>query len=186
LTPTRSSDLRNTWGPTTNPSGISSRISAGIAWSPPCLEAAEDGAPDGITIDKETGAVLYDKDNLKKIKPETVIEACPFDIPRAQEKTGFLANSTMCVHRVHKGLLPACVKTCPTGAMNFGDRDKMVDMAKKRQVEVKGKYPKATLTGIEDLRVFYLLADDPGKYHVFAKADVPSSGMDNLRQPFPT
>ncbi len=133
---------------------------------PPCKEASEDTAPGGITIDKETGAVLYNKEKLKKAKPETVIE------------TGLLAKCTMCVDRVHNGLLPACVKSCPTGAMNFGDRDKMVELAQKRLSEVKGKYPKATLTGIDDLRVFYLLADEPKAYHKYAKVDVLPTGMD--------
>jgi len=145
---------------------------------PPCKEAAEDDAPGGITIDKETGAVLYHKDKLKKVKAETVIEACPFNVPRAQKKTGLLAKCTMCVDRVHNGLLPACVKTCPTGAMNFGDRDKMVELAQKRLGEAKAKFPKAALTGIDDLRVFYLLADEPKAYYKYAKVDVPPSGMD--------
>jgi formate dehydrogenase iron-sulfur subunit len=29
----------------------------------------------------------------------------------------------MCNDRVTNGLLPACVQTCPTGTMNFGDRE---------------------------------------------------------------
>ena len=145
---------------------------------PPCKEAAEDDAPGGITIDSETGAVLYHKDKFKKMKAETVIEACPFNIPRAQKGTGYMAKCTMCVDRVHNGLLPACVKTCPTGAMNFGDRDKMVALAKKRFDEVKPRFPKATLTGIDDLRAFYLLADEPKAYHKYAKVDVLPGGMD--------
>ena len=84
----------------------------------------------------------------------------------------------MCVDRVHNGLLPACVKTCPTGAMNFGDRDKMTALAQKRLGEVKSKFPKATLTGLEDLRVFYLLADEPKAYYTFAKVDALPGGMD--------
>ncbi len=113
---------------------------------PPCLEAAEDDAPGGIIIDALTGAVLY-TDKLKKAKAKTVIDACPFNIPRAQEKTGYLAKCIMCVDRVHNGLLPACVKTCPTGAMNFGKREDMVALAKKRLAEAKGKYPKAEVKG---------------------------------------
>jgi formate dehydrogenase iron-sulfur subunit len=144
---------------------------------PPCKEAAEDEAPGGIIIDSLTGAVLY-TDKLKKIKAETVTEACPFNIPRAQKGTGYLSKCTMCVDRVHNGLLPACVKTCPTGAMNFGDRDKMVDLAKKRLDEVKSRFPKAALTGIEDLRVFYLLADEPKAYYTYAKVDALPGGMD--------
>jgi len=144
---------------------------------PPCKEAAEDDAPGGIIIDGETGAVLY-TDKLKKANAKDIQEACPYNIPRVQEGTGFMAKCTMCVDRVHSGLLPACVKTCPTGAMNFGDRDKMVALAKKRLSEVKSKYPKAVVTGLDDVRVFYLLADDPKKYYTFAAAEPATPTMD--------
>lgn len=144
---------------------------------PPCKEAAEDQAPGGIFIDSQTGAVLY-TDKLKKIKASTVIESCPFDIPRAQEGSGYMAKCTMCVDRVHNGLLPACVKTCPTGAMNFGDRDKMVDLAKERLATVKPRFPKASVTGLDDLRAFYLLSDEPKMYHTFANVMPLPNGMD--------
>ena len=144
---------------------------------PPCKEAAEDDAPGGIIIDSQTGAVLY-TDKLKKAKTQSVVEACPFNIPRGQKGTGYMSKCTMCVERVHSGLLPACVKTCPTGAMNFGDRDKMVDMAKKRLEEVKGKYAKAVVTGLDDLRCFYLLADEPRKYYMYASVETGPLGID--------
>jgi formate dehydrogenase iron-sulfur subunit len=144
---------------------------------PPCLEAAEDVAPGGIIIDGQTGAVLY-TDKLKKANAADITEACPFNIPRAQKGTGYMSKCTMCVDRVNNGLLPACVKTCPTGAMNFGDRDKMVAMAKERLGEVKSKYPNAAVTGLDDLRVFYLLADKPSKYHQYASVDAVPKAMD--------
>jgi formate dehydrogenase iron-sulfur subunit len=62
--------------------------------------------------------------------------------------------------------------------MNFGDRDKMTAFANKRLGEVKARYPKATLTGLDDLRVFYLLADEPEKYHRFADVNWIQEGMD--------
>ena len=144
---------------------------------PPCLEAAEDDAPGGIFIDSLTGAVLY-TDKLKKATATDITEACPFNIPRSQKGTGFMSKCTMCVDRVHNGLLPACVKTCPTGAMNFGERDKMTALAKKRLGEVKPKLPNAIVTGLDDLRVFYLLRDEPAKYYKFASVDLVSSGVD--------
>ena len=144
---------------------------------PPCKETADDMVPGGIIIDSQTGAVLY-TDKLKKANANDIIEACPFNIPRVQKGTGYMAKCTMCFERVHNGLLPACVKTCPTGAMNFGDRDKMVALAKQRLAEAKAKHPDATLTGIEDLRVFYLLATKPEKYYTYAKVDTKPSGMD--------
>jgi formate dehydrogenase iron-sulfur subunit len=62
--------------------------------------------------------------------------------------------------------------------MNFGDRDTMASLANKRLVEVKKKFPKATLSGIEDTRVFYLLADEPAKYHEYAQATTIPRGVD--------
>ena len=89
-----------------------------------------------------------------------------------------MAKCTMCVDRVNNGLLPACVKTCPTGAMNFGDRDKMVDLANRRLAEVKATFPKAVVTGLDDLRLFHLLADDPEKYYQFASVERSPALMD--------
>ena len=137
--------------------------------NPPCKEMADSVAPGAITIDSQTGAVLYN-DRLKTVDIQDLRGACPFDIPRAQENTGYMAKCTMCVDRVQNGLLPACVKTCPSGAMNFGDRDAMIELAKKRKAEVAAAYPKARVTGLDDLRVFYLLIDEPAKYHLYADA----------------
>jgi formate dehydrogenase iron-sulfur subunit len=144
---------------------------------PPCKETADESAPGGILIDSTTGAVLY-TDKLRKADAEDIVSACPFDIPRAQEQTGYMAKCTMCVDRVHSGLLPACVKTCPTGAMSFGDRDKMVERANNRLAEVKSTHAKARVTGLDDLRVFYLLIDEPARYHMFADAHSGPARMD--------
>jgi len=142
---------------------------------PPCKEMPED--PNAIIIDQLTGAVLY-TDKLKNESSDDVQESCPYDIPRAEPGTGYIAKCTMCVDRVQNGLLPACVKTCPTGAMSFGDRDEIVALAKKRLAEVKSQFPKAAVTGLDDVRVFYLLADEPAKYHEFAFAPVKPGRID--------
>lgn len=67
--------------------------------------------------------------------------------------------------------MPACVKTCPSGAMNFGDRDKMTELARKRLEEIKPLYPKAELLNSEFVRTIFLVIDDPKKYHKFAGAE---------------
>ena len=36
---------------------------------------------------------------------------------------GVMEKCTFCVHRVDKGMVPACVDTCPVGALVFGDAD---------------------------------------------------------------
>jgi len=140
--------------------------------SPPCKEVADSKVKGAILHDETTGAVIF---NPKiKVKPadfKEIREACPYDIPRWNEKIGGMAKCTMCIDRIKEGMLPACVKTCPTGAMNFGDRNEILEKANKRLEEVKGRYPDAMLANPDDVRTIYLLIDDPKKYHKFAVAE---------------
>jgi formate dehydrogenase iron-sulfur subunit len=139
---------------------------------PPCQSTAESMGSKAITRDEESGAVLYNpKVKVKAADFKTIRESCPYDIPRWNEKTGILAKCTMCIDRIKEGLLPACVKTCPTGAMKFGDRNAIVDMAEKRLAEVQTRHKEAMLANAGDVRVIYLLVDDPQRYHKFAVAD---------------
>jgi formate dehydrogenase iron-sulfur subunit len=139
---------------------------------PPCMYTAQSLNIKAITRDESTGAVLYDpKVKVKAADAKTIRESCPWNIPRWDQKTTGMAKCTMCIDRVKEGLLPACVKTCPTGAMNFGERDKILEMANKRLQEVKAKYPKAQLLNAEIVRTVYLVIDDPQKYHKFASAE---------------
>ena len=54
----------------------------------------------------------------------------------------------------------------------------MAELAKKRLSEVQSKLPNAVLTGLDDLRVFYLLADEPAKYHEYAQSSIAPRGID--------
>lgn len=138
---------------------------------PPCKAMAESLGSKAITQDEAMGAVLYSpKVKVKAEDAKGIREACPWDIPRWNEKAGTLAKCTMCIDRIREGLKPACVKACPTGAMNFGDRDKMLDMAQKGLNELKAMYPKAQLLGADYLRTIFLVIDDPQKYHKYAVA----------------
>ena len=76
----------------------------------------------------------------------------------------------MCIDRVENGLEPACVKVCPTGAMNFGNREEILAMAKKRLSVVKNTQPKAQLLDPDDIRIIYLVTETPNLYHKFAVA----------------
>ncbi len=114
-----------------------------------------------------------------KVSPEdfkAIREICPFDIPRYDEKSGRMAKCTMCIDRVSEGMLPACVKTCPTGAMQFGDRSTIRKMAEERLDEVRKTYGRANLVVPEAVRVIFLLKDYPEKYHEYAASD-PARGI---------
>lgn len=127
----------------------------------PCLEVAGDDS--AIYKDDATGAILYTA-NTKELAAEDIIVSCPYNVPR-QAENGTLAKCDMCNDRIHNGELPACVKTCPTGAMNSGPRKEMVKLAETRLKEVKHKYPKAMLADPDDVNVIYMVGHAPDLYH---------------------
>lgn len=133
---------------------------------PPCRDEA--GNPSAIFSDDRTGAVIYTK-ATSKLDAASIREACPYNIPRAA-KDGTLAKCDMCVDRVENGLQPACVETCPTGAMQFGQREDILDLAQKRLATAKQKFPNAVLIDADDVRVIYLTAFDPALYYENAMA----------------
>ena len=138
----------------------------------PCKEVADTKNKGAVTLDEKTGAVLYNpKTKVKLADFKEIRDGCPYDIPRIDPKIGTMAKCTMCSDRVKEGLLPACVKTCPSGALSFGDRQEILEKAKKRLEVVKKKYKDAMLTDPDDVRIFYLLVDDPKRYHAHAVAE---------------
>jgi len=140
---------------------------------PPCEATAEDSK--AIFRDSATGAVIYTA-TTKHLDAQAIIDSCPYNIPRAC-KDGTLAKCDMCFDRVENGLLPACVATCPTGAMNFGDRGEMLALAKNRLAEVKRASPDAQLLDPEDVRVIFLVTEKPNLYHSFAMASNGAFGV---------
>jgi formate dehydrogenase iron-sulfur subunit len=131
--------------------------------------AADLKAPGSVILDTRTRAVIYDP--AVKVSPEAFKEIraiCPFDIPRYDAKLARMSKCTMCIDRVSEGLLPACVKTCPTGAMQFGDRSTIRKMAVERLDEVRKIYRRASLINPEAVRVIFLVKDYPEKYYEYA------------------
>lgn len=132
--------------------------------SPGCMAVAEKNE---IVQDEKTGAVLYTP-KTKDIDFAATREGCPYDIPRQDPKTKALAKCTMCFDRITNDMVPACVKSCPTGTMAFGERDQILDMAKKRVEELKKTFPKAEAVNADDVRVIYIVTDDPKKFYKLA------------------
>jgi formate dehydrogenase iron-sulfur subunit len=132
--------------------------------NPGCMAVAEKNE---IVQDAKTGAVLYTP-ATKGLDFKATREGCPFDVPRQDPKSKALAKCTMCFDRITNNMVPACVKSCPTGAMSFGERDKILEAAKTRVGELKKTYPKAEALNADDVRVIYLVTDDPKKYYVNA------------------
>ena len=139
----------------------------------PCLETAMD--ENAIYKDAATGAILYTA-QTRELDAEEIIGSCPYDIPR-KGPDNTISKCDMCNDRVHNGLKPACVKTCPTGTMNFGDRSEMLALAEARLKTVQKKHPKAMLLDPGEVNVIYLVALEPSLYSEYAVASTDRGGM---------
>jgi formate dehydrogenase iron-sulfur subunit len=152
----------------------------------PACKAASDAYVDGaIIVDEATGIVVCTEKTkeLTKEQAQEVIDACPYNVPRLNEKTGMLTKCDMCIDRVKAGLIPMCVKSCCTGTMNFGERADMLKLAGERLDKVKQEYPKAELLDAEDLGVIYLVSFPREMYHEYASREVrPLNRADFLAQ----
>jgi formate dehydrogenase iron-sulfur subunit len=132
--------------------------------TPGCMSAVQD---DEIIQDEKTGAVLF-SEKTKNIDFKTSLEGCPFNIPRQDPKTKVMSKCTFCFDRITNELPPACVKSCPTGALVFGERDKILDLVKQRVEELKPKFPKTQALRPDETRFIFIVTDDPNKYYEWA------------------
>ncbi|WP_082890374.1 formate dehydrogenase subunit beta [Halotalea alkalilenta] len=132
---------------------------------PGCLEACP--AP-GAIVQYANGIVDFDSD--KCIGCGYCVTGCPFDIPRISKHDSKSYKCTLCSDRVSVGLEPACVKTCPTGCIEFGSKDAMLIRAAKRVDDLKARgFDQAGIydpAGVGGTHVMYVLhhADEPGLY----------------------
>lgn len=133
---------------------------------PGCLKACP--SP-GAIVQYSNGIVDFHEENC--IGCGYCIAGCPFNIPRLSKQDHKVYKCTLCSDRVGVGQEPACVKTCPTGAIVFGTKTDMILHAEERIVDLKSRgFEKAGLydpPGVGGTHVMYVLhhADQPGLYH---------------------
>jgi len=87
------------------------------------------------------GPVIYDKDIC--IGCRYCMIACPWEIPRYswEDRVPYIQKCDMCYERVlNESKPPACVEACPTGATIFGERDELLEEARRRIATEPGKY----------------------------------------------
>jgi formate dehydrogenase iron-sulfur subunit len=133
---------------------------------PGCLRACP--AP-GAIIQYSNGIVDFQQDAC--IGCGYCQTGCPFNIPRYSLKDQKAYKCTLCSDRVAVGLEPACIKTCPTGALHFGSKADMLEQAQERIGELKERgFEKASVydpSGVGGTHVVYVLPHgDPGLYRL--------------------
>ncbi|MGE5423416.1 MAG: 4Fe-4S dicluster domain-containing protein [Ignavibacteriales bacterium] len=122
--------------------------------------------PRGALSRNKWGAVIKDYD--KCIGCQYCANACPFEIPKYDDRRDVVTKCTLCAERVDTGLTPACAKTCPAGALQFGDREELLVIARQRVAFLRANgNPNANIYGESELgglNKLYVLGDTPDKY----------------------
>lgn len=86
-----------------------------------------------ITKRKEDGIVLINKD--KCIGCRYCAWACPYGHPQFNAEAKVMEKCTLCVHRVEKGLRPACVDTCIAKTRFFGEIDALTKLIREKRAK---------------------------------------------------
>ena len=131
----------------------------------------------GALFKTPEGAVAYDKD--KCIGCRLCVTSCPFNVPR-YDANNKISKCHLCADRISQGLTPACTKTCPTGALSYGDRDELIGLAKKAgYAKVYGE------KDLEGLGAVYAFTDAPKIYGMSESPAIPEAVVfwDNILKP---
>jgi tetrathionate reductase subunit B len=115
---------------------------------PPCVKAATDGAaykrPDGIVI----------IDPVKSKGQQQIVDSCPYGRIYWNDQLQIPQKCTSCVHRLERGTQPACVVTCPTQALQFGDETELASLIADKKAKVLspelGVNPKVYYAGLPE------------------------------------
>jgi tetrathionate reductase subunit B len=115
---------------------------------PPCVEVC----PVKATFKRQDGVVLIDYNIC--IGCLTCVQACPYDMRFANPVQHTADKCTLCVHRIDRGLMPACVTSCVGRARKFGD----LNDPKSEVSRLLAEFPTAKLKpgAGTDPQVFYI------------------------------
>ncbi len=106
-----------------------------------CVEPACASACLVRALDKTaSGPVVYHKDRCLGCRYCMV--ACPFGVPKFEyEKAApYIQKCTFCASRQAEGQAPACASVCPSGALTFGRRADLIEMARERIYRPGSRY----------------------------------------------
>ena len=106
-----------------------------------CIAPACASACPVRALDKQPGGpVVYRGDRCMGCRYCMV--ACPFEIPKYQydRLAPLVRKCTFCATRQAEGKKPACAEVCPTGALMFGKRGPLLELAKGRIYRNPEKY----------------------------------------------
>lgn len=123
-----------------------------------------------IEVTSSGAVVITDSCNPTACRNRPCERMCPYGIPRfnGDKET----KCDLCFDRIEAGKSPICAKTCPPGAITFGDSQTVIDEANARLAELAAEYPNAEVYPDSFLstkpgagtRVGWILVDCADKY----------------------
>lgn len=140
-----------------------------------CMHCSEAGCVTACPTDAlqygDYGVVTLDRDAC--IGCAYCEQGCPFDaihVDRSlfNQKAQKAGKCTLCYDRISNGMQPACVQTCPTDCIKYGDRQALIQWAYQRVEELKARgYKNANVYGDKELgglHELYVLLEKPEVY----------------------
>ena len=113
--------------------------------NPPCAHLC----PFGAQSKKPNGAVIIDHSFC--FGGAKCRDVCMWNIPARQAGVGLylkiapkyagggvMYKCDLCYHRIENGKTPACVESCPTGALQFGEKNKIKQLAYSISKKING------------------------------------------------
>jgi Fe-S-cluster-containing dehydrogenase component len=104
--------------------------------NPACASAC----PVQAMVKQPTGPVTYDASRCMGCRYCMI--ACPFDVPKYEYESNAprVRKCSFCAQRQADGKLPACAEVCPSGALLFGKRSELIEVAKARIYQNPTRY----------------------------------------------
>ena len=105
-------------------------------WQPACASACLVNA----MLKTKEGPVTWN--GSKCMGCRFCMVSCPFDIPKFEyfEWNPRIQKCNMCYERLQQGKKPACVESCPTDALMFGQKRELMEIARHRVYSHPDKY----------------------------------------------
>lgn len=145
-----------------------------------------------IYIDND-GFVQINQNICQPANCNACMSGCPFGVPKPDTKS--VRKCTACIDRrgetypeaikstgsswlTGSALVPACVSSCPTGALQYGERSAIIAKAAARanDPKVREKFPEVNVYGdtgpFGGLRVISVLTRKPGFYSLPSKTAI--------------
>jgi tetrathionate reductase subunit B len=85
-------------------------------FDPPCVEVCPIS---GALVQRDDGIVVVDESLCNGCK--RCLAACPYEALYFRQDKSVVDKCDLCVENIEEGLVPECVKACPTDAIVFGD-----------------------------------------------------------------